>query len=309
MIHPPCLHPGDTLGIVSPSSPVPPERLEAGIAVLERWGYRVLVAPHALDRHGHLAGQDKDRAADLEAMFAHPEVKGIICARGGSGSIRLLPRLDFDALVRTPKVFVGYSDITMLHLALNRAGLITFFGPMVSVDLARAFPPAAERSLRGLIEMPRLGETVGDPERPAVALVPGKAEGRLVGGTLSLVCDSLGTPWEVDTAGKILFLEDVNEPIYRVDRMLTHLKVAGKLDAAAGFLIGRLHEEGMDSTPPLPIAEVLADHLVSTGKPTAVEFPVGHVPGTLTLPLGARASLAVEQNAVSLRVLEPAVSA
>jgi muramoyltetrapeptide carboxypeptidase len=262
------------------------------------------VAAHALDRRGHLAGQDADRAADLAAMFAHPEVRAIICARGGAGSIRILPALDFAALARTPKIFIGYSDVTMLHLALNRAGLITFFGPMVGVDLAREFPPAAERALRLLIETPRAGMTIGDPERPAAPLMPGHAEGPLAGGTLSLVCDSLGTPWEIDTAGKILFLEDVHEPLYRVDRMLAHLKVAGKLHAAAGFLIGRLHEENLDGEPPLTIAEVLADHLMLPGKPAAVGFPVGHIPGTLTLPLGARAALAVGLGGVTLRITE-----
>ncbi len=309
MILPPRLQPGDALGIVAPASPVAPERLAAGVAALERWGYRVVVAPHVLDRRGHLAGRDADRAADLAGMFARPDISGIVCARGGAGSVRILPLVDFAALARTPKVFIGYSDVTMIHLALNRAGLVTFFGPMAAVDLAREFPPAAERVLRALVEVPEPAGLIADPERPATSLAPGRAEGVLVGGTLSLVSESLGTPWEIDTAGRILFLEDVHEPLYRVDRMLAHLSVAGKLDAAAGFLVGALHQEGLDPEPPLSLLEILTDHLVRPGKPAAFGFPVGHVPGTLSLPLGVRASLDVSAGAASLRVLAPAVAA
>jgi muramoyltetrapeptide carboxypeptidase len=214
--------------------------------------------------------------------------------------------VDWPALARTPKVFLGYSDVTMVHLALNRAGLVTFFGPMASVDLAREFPPVAERCLRRLLEEPAALGALGDPERPAEPLVPGRAEGCLVGGTLAMVADSLGTPWEIDTAGKILFLEDVHEPIYRIDRMLAHLAAAGKLQDAAGFVLGSLHDGTPDDVVPISMPEVLTDHLVRLGKPLATRFPVGHIPGTLTLPLGAQVSLAVGEG-VELRVLEPAV--
>lgn len=308
MVRPPRLQHGDTLGIVAPASPVPPSKLAAGVATLERWGYRVLVAPHVLDRRGHLAGRDEDRAADIREMFARPDVRGIVCARGGAGSLRLLPHLDFAVLARTPKVFLGYSDVTVLHAALNRVGLVTFYGPLATVEFARPMPGPAERCLRSLVEVPQPPGVLGDPERPAQCLVPGQAEGPLAGGTLSLLCASLGTPWEFAAEGAILFLEDVHEPLYRVDRMLTQLKLAGKLQEAAGFLVGRLHDEGLDAEPPLPLADVLADHLAGLGKPVATGFPAGHVPGTLTLPLGARASLEVSPDQVTLRVLEPAVA-
>ncbi|NLC58469.1 MAG: LD-carboxypeptidase [Armatimonadetes bacterium] len=293
---------------MAPSSPVPPAKLAAGIATLERWGYRVVVAPHVLDRRGHLAGRDEDRVADLREMFARPDIQGIFCARGGCGCIRLLPHLDFAALAQTPKVFVGYSDVTLLHTALNRAGLVTFFGPMVSVELARPLPPVAEQCLRSLVTEPAPLGLLADPERPAQAVVPGHAVGPLAGGTLSLLCQSLGTPWEFHAPGCLLFLEDVHEPLYRVDRMLTHLKLAGKLDAAAGFVIGRLHDADLDAEPPLPLSAVLADHLADLGKPVAIGLPVGHVPGTLTLPLGVRAELDVTPTSVTLRVREPAVA-
>jgi len=288
---------------------VPPEALERGVAALRARGFRVLLGEHAGDRRGHLAGEDRDRAADLHAMFVREDVDAVLCARGGSGSIRLLPHLDWDLLAAHPRVFLGYSDVTILQLALlRRCRQPSFFAPMVTPDFAREPSAACVELLRRLACEPLPAGELADPRASAaVTLAPGAAEGPLVGGTLSLVTATLGTPFEIDTDGAVLFLEDVHESPARVERCLAQLLLAGKLERAAGFLLGAFSWEAPEEERAryLKTEEVLADFLLPLGRPALLGWPFGHVPDPVTLPMGIRVRL--DAGRKSLEVLEPAV--
>ncbi len=302
MIKPQALKEGDAVGVVAPASPpADPEDLDRGIAVLAAIGLRVRLGRHARERRGYLAGSDRDRAADLMEMFRDPTVQAIFCVRGGYGSGRLLHLLDYGVIRRHPKVFVGYSDVTALHLAIHRrAGLVTFHGPMVAGDLARGLAPfTADFLRRALFRAAPLGLVANPPDLPpAVAIRGGVARGPLVGGNLSLVVATLGTPYEIETAGRILFLEEVGEAPYRIDRMLTHLRQAGKLDGVAGVAFGEWAERGVE--------EVVRDRLGDIGFPVLGNLAIGHGAEKATLPLGVRATL--NATAGWLSIDEPAVT-
>lgn len=311
LILPPALPRGGTLGIVAPASPVDPEALERGREVLHGWGFRTVLGEHLMDRYGHLAGQDADRAADLHAMFLREDVDAIICARGGSGSIRLLSHLDYDLIAAHPKPFLGYSDITSLQMALLRkCRLPTFFAPMVTSDFAKGSrPECVELLWRMVCEAEPAGE-LRDPRcAEAVTLVGGVAEGPCVGGTLSLVVPTLGTPYEVETDGCVFFFEDVHEHPARIERFLTHLLLAGKLDRVTGFLIGNVPYEADDEERAryLTAEQVYRDLLAPLGKPMVCGWPHGHDPSPVTLPQGIPIRLDADRKSVT--VLEPAVRA
>ncbi|MCC6442502.1 MAG: LD-carboxypeptidase [Armatimonadetes bacterium] len=302
------LRPGDTIGLIAPASPPDPAKLERGIACLEARGYRVKTAPHLSDRRGYLAGSDPDRAADMAAMFADPEVRAVFCARGGYGSIRLLEHLDYPAIAAHPKIFLGYSDITSLHLSLRReCGFPTFHGPMPAAEMPSLDAFAGQSLWDALTDTPVPRQLAFDSGRAApYTLVGGSAEGPLVGGCLCLVASSLGTPWEIETSGHILFLEDLHEEPWRVDRMLTQLKLAGKLEEAAGFLLGHFPHPSPESPEPfLGLDDIYTDILAPFGKPALCAYPIGHVDHPLTLPVGCRARLDADDCA--LTILESAV--
>ncbi len=307
---PPSLPRGGTIGIVTPASPVPPGSLERGREALHALGFRTVVGEHALCRYGHLAGRDEQRADDLHAMFRRNDVDAIFCSRGGSGAIRLLCHLDWDLIAAHPKPFVGYSDITVLQLALlQRSGLPSFLGPMVGSDFS-AEPSVecqtilwrmlCEPMAAGLLEDPRCGD--------AVTLVSGCAEGRCVGGTLSLVVATLGTPYEVDLDGSIFCFEDVNESPARIERYLAQLRLAGKLDGVRGFLIGNTPYAATDEERAsfLPVEQVYRDLLGPLGKPMVTGWPHGHDESPVTLPLGI--SIRMDASRKTVQVLAPAVS-
>jgi muramoyltetrapeptide carboxypeptidase len=299
---PPALRPGATLGIIAPASPPPPDQLDAGAAALERLGYRVVFGAHTRERYGHLAGRDEDRAADLQAMFAREDVDGIICARGGSGSIRLLPHLDFAAIRARPKVFVGYSDVTILQLALLRhAGLVTFFGPMVTPNFRKELSAPCLDTLWRHVCVPEPPGVVFDPRdsRAVRTLVGGAAEGPCVGGTLSLVVATLGTPHQVDTRGAVFFFEDVYESPARIERYLMQLRLAGHLDEVAGFLIGTAPYDDAERRF-LTLEQVYSDLLGPLGKPLIHGFPCGHEPDPITLPMGGRVRLDADRQTVAV---------
>lgn len=310
-IKPPRLKPGATLGLCAPASPLfQRSELARGVAVLEQLGFRVKLAPHAEGRHGYLAGGDRERAEDLQALFLDPAVDGIMCLRGGYGSVRVLEHLDFARIAQHPKVFVGFSDITQLHLALGRhCDLVTFYGPMV-ISLSRSQPSAysIQALLSAVCGEGPIGVVGPDPDDPWLeCLVPGEAEGELVGGCLTLVADSLGTPEEIDTRGKLLVLEDVHEEPHRVDANLSQLLRAGKLRQAAGFVISQLANCGPRRLEPsfpsnLSAEDVLHELLVPLGKPTLFGLPLGHGKHLATLPLGVQARLDASRK--ELAVLE-----
>ena len=223
------LYPGDTIGVIAPASPGDLELSMKGVEWLKQQGFRVELGKTAEQSLGYLAGSDADRAADINAMFLSSKIDGIFCLRGGYGTMRLLDLLDYDAIQSHPKVFVGYSDITALHTSIGqRTGLVTFHGPMVASDMGKGLSDYTWDSFyRALTISKPLGPILNPPIfLPPEFIVPGEVRGNLIGGNLSLIVSTLGTPYEIDTRGKILCLEEVGEVPYRIDRMLTQLSLA-----------------------------------------------------------------------------------
>jgi muramoyltetrapeptide carboxypeptidase len=280
------LRPGDTIGIVAPAAATDALAVEAGVCFLEDAGYRVRLGSATLARTGYLAGKDEQRRRDLVDMFEDDEVRAILATRGGYGSGRLLPVLDPAIAARHPKIFVGYSDLTFLltHF-MQRGELVTFHGPML-VDLERQ-RDAATALLRALA-----GDRSGWNLAAATIVQPGTAEGRITGGCLSVVVATLGTPYEIATEGKILFLEDVNEKPFRVDRMLTQLRQAGKLSDVAAVMFGEMPGCTADPYEAVTVVDVIREKFAADTFPVVVGIPSGHGGGNATLPLGVRAQLA-----------------
>lgn len=296
---PPCLLPGATLGIVSPASPADPALLHSGIEVLRARGFQVRIAPHALGRNGHMAGTDPARAQDFADFYTDPAIDLVWCARGGSSSCRLWPLLPWDIFAALPpKLVVGYSDITSLHVPLTqRVRTVALHGPMVC-ELAQT-PPGVLDWLLGLLLAPDTHRLV--PGHASHTLTPGTVEGALCGGCLSLLCATLGTPYQLDTQGKLLLLEDIDEAPHQVERYLVQLREAGLLASAAGFVVGEATHA--DDAQTMPISQIWSDFLAPTGKPAVLSFPFGHVAGNYALPLGTRARL--DANAGIVTLLEP----
>ncbi len=301
---PPALQPGGVIGIVAPSSPPNPERFAHGLEVLRAQGYEVVLGEHVGERYGHLAGSDEARAADLHQMFARPDVDAILCARGGSGSIRLLPLLDYELIAAHPKVFVGYSDITSLQLALlARCGLPTFFAPMIQPDFAREPTAGCLDLLWRLIGCAEPAGLVEDSRcAQAITLTGGVAEGPLVGGTLSLLAATLGTCYQPDLRGRILFIEDVHESPARMERYLQQLRLAGMLETVAGIVLGHAEYEAtpQEAASYLPIEQVYTDLLEPLGVPVVYNFPVGHVPHPAAIPQGIPARLDADRRELTI---------
>lgn len=302
---------GGTIGIVAPASPGSREVFDRGLAAVEAHGFRTVLGRHLFDRYGHLAGTDEDRAADLHEMFRRDDVDAILCARGGSGSIRLFRHLDWDLIAAYPKPFLGYSDITSLELAfLKKCGLPTFFAPMVTSDFAHDPWPHCIDLLWRMISRPEPVGVIEDPRcAGATTLVGGIAEGPCVGGTLTLIAATLGTPFEPDLDGAVFFFEDVHESPARMERYLTQLLLSGKLDRVSGFLIGNAPYEDTEEEKAryLPIEQVYADLLVPLNKPLVFGWPHGHDPSPVTLPMGIPIRLDADRRSVT--VLEAAVRA
>lgn len=305
---PRCIAPGCTIGIVSPAGPVPRESVERGVAAIEARGYRAVLGESVFattDECDYLAGTDAQRAADLNGMIARVDVDAILCTRGGYGCARLLGHLDTRPLLRHPKPFIGYSDITALHLALERHhGMATFHGPMAA-KLPHLGDTMAAVFWR-MLEDPSPAGTLPVDTAGLTTLVPGEATGRLGGGCLCLLAHACGTDCAPDFARRIVLIEDVGEPVYRVDRDMAQLDRARLLHSAAGFVVGNVtgwkEKEGVDSHN--DIHRVWERYLLPLGKPTILGYPFGHVAQPLTLPLGVLARL--DADARTLTILEPA---
>jgi muramoyltetrapeptide carboxypeptidase len=302
-IKPPALKPGDTVAVVAPAAAIERAHLERGVDALAAMGFRVKVSERVLARCGVLAGDDRDRARELQGAFADPEVRGIFGARGGYGCGRLLPMLDFDAIARTPKPFVGFSDATfLLNPLAERAGIVSFHGPMVAMDFARGLSARSLDHMRGLLS----GEIESFEMEARDTIHPGAAEGELVGGCLSVVVAMLATPWAVDFRGKIVFLEDTGEKAYRVDRMLVQLRQSGALAQAAGIVFGAIRPiDGSEQEGRL-ITGFIAEQTADFGIPVIAGIEAGHGTENLTLPFGVRAR--VDAAARKLIFSEPSVS-
>lgn len=297
------LFPGARVALTAPASAVPANRLQTALDFVRALELEPVAYPSCYfeNRHGYLAADDAQRAKELNEAFADDTIHGVWCIRGGYGAHRLLPLLDFDVIRAHPKRFLGYSDVTALHTAFNQScGFITYHSIMPSTEL-----DADEFSL-GQLKRALFGSLAGPLENPnrqaMTALVPGRASGVLCGGNLSLLAASLGTPWEIDTRGKLLFLEDIGEKTYRIDGMLTQLRNAGKFEDCAGVILGAWTDcppEDPEKTLLLP--EIFKELIVPAGKPTVMGLACGHVLPTLSLPLGARAEL--DADNLTLRVL------
>ncbi|WP_194822474.1 LD-carboxypeptidase [Micromonospora sp. S-DT3-3-22] len=290
VLRPPVLREGDTVLLVSPSGPTRPERVARGIELLTGWGLRPQVAPNAYARRGYLAGDDALRAADLNAAFADPHVRGVICTRGGYGAQRVVDLIDMAAVRRDPKVVAGFSDITALQFALWRgARLAGVHGPGAAWVDERTPLRSAESLHAALMTTAPVTVTAVPGEETYPVRVPGRAVGRLLGGNLCLITATLGTPDMPDLTGAVLLLEEVQEPPYKVDRMLTHLRRAGVLDGLAGVAVGQFTDcaDGWDTT----VVDVLTDRLGDLGVPVLGGLPIGHGPGQLTVPVGTSATL------------------
>ncbi len=288
---PPAVHPGDRVGVAALSGPVDPERLEAGLQAVAEMGYEPVEAVNLRTRLGLFAGSDDERLEGFHRLAADPSVRAIIFARGGHGVLRLLPRIDWRLLARHPRAYVGYSDLTPFLLGVvARLGLVAFHGPMVAADLARGLTTAEAKSLRaalgGLFEarLPLTFEAGSEV-----------AEGPILGGCLSMLTATLGTAFAPVLDGAILFFEDVNEPLYRLDRMLTHLRLSGSLNGLKGLIAGHLTCDASAGSASGEPAETLPEHLrelaAEGGWPVAWGLPVGHVGPNLTIPLGFSARL------------------
>ncbi|MHB9144785.1 MAG: S66 peptidase family protein [Symbiobacteriia bacterium] len=293
-LKPKALRPGDLVALASPAGPSTAATVEPMAAQLEAWGFRVRVAAHAYSRWGYLGGTDAERAQDLNDLFRDPEVRAIFAVRGGYGVTRILPYLDLDAVRRDPKAVIGFSDITALHLALARVGVISFHGPVADVAGKRRSDYSLGWLQRALTAPEPLGTVGNPPDGPTLyTLRSGRASGPLVGGNLTLITAVMGTPYEIETAGSILLMEDVEEAPYRIDRMLTQLLLAGKLEQVRGIVFGEpvgLEDPEAD-LPTLSLDEVLADRLGPLGIPVLVGFAAAHGFYRATLPLGVRVTL------------------
>jgi muramoyltetrapeptide carboxypeptidase len=297
------LGPFSKVGVVSLASCIESSALETGCLALGALsGCEVTVSPVALECERDFAGSPASRAEALMEMWQRDDVDAIVCSRGGYGSNYLLPLLDFEALRMAPKAFVGYSDNTSLLLALDCAGIVSFHGPMVASDFAQG--RAEEGSFRAALR--------GEPLDLAFAarssvqsLIAGEAHGSIIGGCLSVLVTSLGTPWEIETSGKILFLEDVNEKPFRIDRMLMHLLLAGKFRGVRGIIFGVMLgcSSAAASTEEETLTQIICRILGGLGVPVVFGFPSGHVEsGNITLPFGVPAALHSSESGVRLRV-------
>ncbi len=309
------LGPGSRVAVIALASPSTQADIERSVKVLvEQFGYEPVLYPSAKESRGYLAGRsDEANAEELHRAFEDPKIDGILCLRGGYGSQRILPFLDPARIAKHPKVFIGYSDITAVHSFLNgTCGLVTFHGPMIIPSLRSL--AGGDPQLAGLFGWMRwMHRLLEDPDalpgplptvRPLERVVGGRARGPLAGGNLTMISTLMGTPWEVDVRGKILFIEDVGEKVYRIDRMLTQLRNSGKLDGVAGFILGDFVDcpspEGSQT-----LDDVVRDILVPLGKPIVKGLHAGHGDINLALPFGVTAEMDADEGTVAF--LEPAL--
>lgn len=293
-IKPNRLNKGDTVAVIAPASPPNKENLKRGLAFLTELGLNYKLGKSLYEEYGYLAGDDHKRLEDLQEMFLDDEVKAIICAGGGYGTARIASSIDYKLIEKNPKIFWGYSDITFLHTAIRqKTGLVTFHGPMLASDIGKeGAHPLSKETFQQLFQQADLQYDFDLSQ--IEELVRGSAEGPLVGGNLSLLSSSLGTPFEIDTKGKILLIEDINEEPRAVDRMLNHLYMAGKLQEASGILVGDFNNCVPERELSLTLEEVIQHYVKLAGRPALKGFKMGHCSPHIGVPLGAAARMDTE---------------
>jgi muramoyltetrapeptide carboxypeptidase len=297
-IKPPKLKEGDRIGIIAPAGPVREHEIRPGLKFLESLGFEPVCSPHLFDQKGYLAGEDRSRLRDLHAMFRDKKIKAVLCARGGYGTHRILEELDYGLLSRNPKILVGYSDITALLFALyKKTGMITIHGPVLR-DLLKGDGSNAT----ALVEMMTSHDKIAVTFPSGTSIKRGRAEGVVLGGNLSLICNLIGTPFLPSFKGKLLFIEEKGEPLYRIDRMLTHLRLSGELGRCAGLMVGTFEECG----EPASVIEVVRERCAGLAMPILTGLPAGHGEQNVPLPIGAKAVL--DTRTMSLQFKEACVS-
>lgn len=300
MFTPKPLFPGARVALIAPAGPVPPEKFGPAVRAVEELSLNPVIYESCRRAHGYLAGDDRMRAKDVCGAFADDTIDGIFCIRGGYGSQRLMNLIDWNLIRRNPKVFCGYSDITALHIVFNqKCGFVTYHTPMPSTELCMNPDEYTLSNLKKVLFGEKIGELQNPANKPLETLVGGCASGMLTGGNLSLVSSSLGTPYEIDTRNKILFLEDVGEEPYRIDGMLNHLKTAGKFRDCAGILLGSFTKsEAENPEKSLTLEEVFQELIVPEHKPAIRNLACGHSMPALSLPLGKT----IEMNSISCKI-------
>jgi len=285
-VHKPlALSPGSKIGVVAPAGCVDEEALETGAAALRRKGFEVEFSPSTRARKGYLAGDAEARAQDMVSLFRRSDIGAIFCARGGFGAIQTLPFLG-DEIRNRPKIFAGYSDITvLLNWFLQKFEMVTFHAPMVAMDLASGLTARSETQLWDTLT----GKSKSWEVKLGEIIRPGRSESEMMGGCLSMLVTTLATPYEIETKGKLLFLEDVGEKPYRIERMLTHLKMAGKLDGLAGVVLGDF--TACDGDGPRDVREVVGEIFATAPYPVVMGLTAGHGEENLTLPFGVKMAL------------------
>ncbi len=289
MLFPERLKKGDVVGLIATSSPADPATLEACITFLENMGFVVKVGKSVTSQHmGYLAGDDLTRANDVNAFFMDKEIKGIFCLRGGYGSCRIMDKVDWDMVSKNPKFFIGYSDVTNLHVMIQKkAGFVTFHGPMVFSNAVSKWDAYSHASLLEAMEGPKEWLFKNPPGDELVCVSEGAGEGELVGGNLAILVAGIGTPYEVDTDGKIFFIEEVGESTYRVDRMLHQLLHAGKFKGVKGILLGDFTDCLQRNEKEHTVETLIDEILAPLGIPVIKNIRSGHGKPMATLPMGA----------------------
>lgn len=297
-LHPNVLRAGDAVALVSPAGPLSESRVQAAVQELTSWGLRPRVYPHALDTHSFYAGTDEHRVADLNDALADPEIRAVLCNRGGYGAQRILAHIDYDAVRRDPKLLVGFSDITALHGALwTKTGLATVHGPVAGqLELGGLFASAIKHAL--MSTEPVVVEASADEPTFRVR-TSGIAEGLLLGGNLSMLSTCVGTPFMPDLEGAILLIEDVNEAAYRIDRLLTHLRNCGILQRVGGVAVGQFSEPGNGNAVIKP-ADVLIERLGDLGIPVLGGLSIGHGDRNIAVSLGTYARLDADSGTLTV---------
>lgn len=295
------LEKGKTLGIIAPASCTSLENLKSAKENLEKMGFKVILGESATSNWFSFAGRDELRAKDINNFFANPEIDGIICARGGYGCNRLIELVDFDIIKNNPKVFIGYSDITTLHMAIQRkTGLITFHGPMAVSNFSGEYNLDTYENFVDVLMVEHENYELKNFSKELGVLSEGEATGEIVGGNLATLIATLGTEYDLEYEGKILFLEEVGEPTYKIDRMLNQLKKFKVFEKVSGVILGDFRNCPPDSDKDMPLLDVFENYLSGINKPVVYNFESGHSEPMLTLPLGAKARLNTLEKRITI---------